>query len=248
MYETWLTLNNPVLPRKFRPKHIDGEIEEDRVIRRDAALYRFQSEIKIMKNKATRQQEKYLNIDEEMISIIREKSLITSSESETERWLLSRWEEECEREQQRSASIWLKKEEWLRNYADTYGDSIFLKDTRNTTHATKEKSADRVRNRRSYSEVVKSPFPVNRPITRNFANRRNHNREKREEQANKYPHGDNTERQVRLPKSINRNGKTYIGKSMNQSFLEERTFTDKGGGRRRCPTPDIEETMVKTIY
>lgn len=51
------------MPKKFRLKIIEGNVEEDPIIRRDTALFGFEFEIRIIK-KAMWQQETYLKIDE----------------------------------------------------------------------------------------------------------------------------------------------------------------------------------------
>ena len=52
VYDLWLGIEQPILPRKFRPMKIAGEAIEDTEIRRDTALRNFEAEVKLLKNKS----------------------------------------------------------------------------------------------------------------------------------------------------------------------------------------------------
>lgn len=123
IYEEWLERENMVIPRKFRPRLIEGEIEEDRQIRHQTAIFNFQSEIRIMKNKALRYQNKYLQMDDQMYSLIKQKSY---SDREVEEYLISVWNKDCLEQENKSKEIWVKKKIWLANYATNFGNDIFL--------------------------------------------------------------------------------------------------------------------------
>jgi len=219
IYETWVEKINPILPRKFRPKLISDEIEEDREIRKDAAIYRFKSEIQIMKNKASRNQEKYLRIDEQMCTLLKEKTM----SPEVEDWLFKEWEQECQREEQKSLYIWKKKETWLRNYSDNYGDSIFIEEEQNNTnhkHIQRERATypQPPGAPKTYSEALQSP--QNSVMAENRVRYPRRVCKSRYAVSAKVTSGN---------QNSERNGVTYIGKSRNNSFLGQSPPARKGG-------------------
>lgn len=63
IYETWVGKDTPVLPRKYRIHRIPGEPHEDEEIRKESTLHRFESDIKIMKNKSRRYELSYMKIE-----------------------------------------------------------------------------------------------------------------------------------------------------------------------------------------
>lgn len=127
IYETWIEKLNAILPQKFRPKLTTGEIDKDRIIKKNAAFYRFKSEIQILKNKTN--QGKYFRIDQQICTLLKENAM----SPEIEDWLVKEWEQECLREKQKSLDI--KKKVWLRNYSDNFGDNIFIEEEHeNTSH------------------------------------------------------------------------------------------------------------------
>ena len=120
IYDTWLGKEQPVLPRKYRPNVIPGEHNDDKEIRKENAIYAFEADIKIM-NKSRRYEESFLKIDEEMIEIIKRKSLGEVCEK-----VIEIWRTECEKEETVSADIWMKKQVWLENYEEDFGSDIFV--------------------------------------------------------------------------------------------------------------------------
>ena len=230
IYEKWALEDIPVMPRKFRPKAIPGENADDKDIRKDAALYRFTSEIKIMKNKAARNLTKYSSIDEEVRNLIKRKSEIR----EVQQWLINQWEAECRREEEKSMGFWMKRESWLNDYSKSYGRDIFIKIEETTppgtrTHGGNYKSGNINQlpwNRRKYSDVVKSPPrpSANRPVGRN----QSHN-----------SHG--TTRQQ--PYYQRRNN----GKQEQRHFLGQSISDNAGGGKHLIRDRKTDETLLKEI-
>ena len=111
VYESWLGKENPVIIRKFRPKLIIGEHEEDRTIRKENALRNVEAEIRILKNKARRHETKFRQVDDEMQTIFSRKA-----QGEVFENLKDIWKNDCEREEIKSNEIWENKKNWLDNY------------------------------------------------------------------------------------------------------------------------------------
>jgi hypothetical protein len=84
------------------------------------ALRLFESNIKLMKNKAKRCIDTFNQTDKELITIFERKS-----NGETCEKLQQLWTSECKKEE-KSLNIWEKKKVWLMDYETKYGTDIFL--------------------------------------------------------------------------------------------------------------------------
>ena len=116
VYETWVKMEIPILPRKLFPKIIWGKIEDQQIICQTAILTS-EVEIKIMKNKSIQFQEKYLKADDTVYKINNAKSkskdeeqLLTSGTKNTRNksWNLRKY------------VSWKNKQTWLESYAIKY--------------------------------------------------------------------------------------------------------------------------------
>ena len=258
-YNEWLQLENPVLPRKFRPRTISGEHEDDKKIRRDMAVKAFQAEIKILTNKAERYRTSYETVDSEMSTIFEKRS----NEEGTCEKLEVMWKKECQNEEERSIAIWAKKQEWLNNYQERFGFELFLNDVnreepsqhRNRGQFARAPQTNRNQDARNtatrqtgiHTNHVQSRPNQNINRTRtNFGpdNRRQTYSNYRNKESNNRP-GETYNRQRPTYRSnsrpIQRDGTTYIGRNVRTSFLEKIPY-DKDGGSHQT-----EETRPKTI-
>lgn len=288
IYETWVGKDTPVLPRKYRIHRIPGEPHEDEEIRKESTLHRFESDIKIMKNKSRRYELSYMKIDDELFSVIDQKSEGVVCET-----LKEIWRRECEKEERRSLEIWMKKQAWLHEYEQAFGSSIFTEDmneihtsgrrksvrrdrqVRNYSesnmaeylreHSVNHHSTDKIHNTRrkpTFSQIVSNHYSTqNRPKTEIINSRKqkscNRNRscpisQKGNYTGRKYTNRSNSDR------VIHRNGTTYIGQNVRQSFLGQfRSNRDRGGGTNKNTqidpgnggnSQDVEQTYQKEIY
>ena len=264
IYETWLGKDNPVLPRKFLPKFIPGEHDDDRNIRRENALRNFEVEIRLMKNKSSRYETKYLNFDDEMSNII-----VSNISPDMTEAVLNLWKSECENEEQKSVKIWERKQIWLERYESEYGtNSCANNDRKSRASQRVRKNANCSRNSRTSKPEVysNSENPVSKPPQRSdqkriFKQRKNNvsqrqrsnNRESRNQNLNFPP--DNSAGKTNV---VHQNGITYIGKNVSNHFLDQRGC-DKGGGTLQAPretehqlqrihdVPEMEDTNPKEL-
>jgi len=149
IYETWLEKSDPILPMKFRIIEIQGEYEEDKIIRKENSIRSFEAEVKILKNKIQRAEGKFTTIDREIFELLSQKA-----DEDIHSKLVEMWKNECEKEEQKSYMIWSKKETWYREYEGKYGSSIFV--TRSFPKTKNNTPARNASPRRTYSEVVRS--------------------------------------------------------------------------------------------
>ena len=115
--ETYETLSNllvmdpPLTPRKFVPRFIKNENEEELEIRRQLAIEKFKSEINLQKNPSEKYQERFMKIDAEMITYLTgyfENNEVCDT-------LIKEWETDCIKEEKISIQIFNKKENFFLN-------------------------------------------------------------------------------------------------------------------------------------
>ena len=261
IYVEWLEKENPVLPRKFRPRTITGEHEDDRQIRRDTAISAFKAEIRIIKNRTERYRTAYVKVDSEMSEIFEKRS---GHNDEIRDRLNMMWKKECSNEEERSESIWAKTQDWLTNYESRFGSELFINEPnhepmssgfrrnqlddrshRNATSTTVEQRRTTSTNRSAQSNTGNHGYSRNNNQRERNANYRNNNYNRgyqRPHANNARPYnGQQTFQNRQNSGPVQRNGTTYIGRNVRASFLE-RTPYDKDGG-----SGHTDETRPKTI-
>ena len=107
IYSSWRQNDPPQIPKKFQPKPIPGEKEEQRQARIILAKDQMKSEIQIMKIKADSYQKTFESIDNQMVKNIEEK--LSDIQDAIEKAKLS-WQEACSKEMNFSQEIWKKRE------------------------------------------------------------------------------------------------------------------------------------------
>ncbi|CAG2235938.1 unnamed protein product [Mytilus edulis] len=122
IYQEWRSKENPILPEKFLIREIEGECQQETEIRANLALSRLDAEISLLRTRMQRYEEKFNSIDTAMITEISER---TSGQIEEK--LQGLWKQATKREEEKSATIWLKQDEWFQNYEASYGDKSILK-------------------------------------------------------------------------------------------------------------------------
>ncbi|CAG2207068.1 unnamed protein product [Mytilus edulis] len=138
IYETWLGKEMPVIPRKLRPKTIPGEHTDDINIRRENAIRNFEVEIKPLKNKANRYEHNYKKIDEEMFE-----TFVAKFNAEITESINNLWRSDCEKEEIKSVQIWERKQLWLEEYEDHFGDLFVTEENTQVDNAYKKKTFPR---------------------------------------------------------------------------------------------------------
>ncbi|CAG2210373.1 unnamed protein product [Mytilus edulis] len=138
IYETWLGKEMPVIPRKLRPKTIPGEHTDDINIRRENAIRNFEVEIKLLKNKANRYEHNYKKIDEEMFE-----TFVAKFNAEITESINNLWRSDCEKEEIKSVQIWERKQLWLEEYEDHFGDLFVTEENTQVDNAYKKKTFPR---------------------------------------------------------------------------------------------------------
>ncbi|CAG2250860.1 unnamed protein product [Mytilus edulis] len=138
IYETWLGKEMPVIPRKLRPKTIPGEHTDDINIRRENAIRNFEVEIKLLKNKANRYEHNYKKMDEEMYE-----TFVAKFNAEITESINNLWRSDCEKEEIKSVQIWERKQLWLEEYEDHFGDLFVTEENTQVDNAYKKKTFPR---------------------------------------------------------------------------------------------------------
>ena len=107
-FEDLLSQDPPKMPRKFLPKMIVNEPEEELEIRKHLSIEKFKAEINLQRIRAEKYKERYLKIDEDMIGKIN--AIFKEGISEV---LKDQWMEECAAQKDISAKIFSDKREWF---------------------------------------------------------------------------------------------------------------------------------------
>ena len=149
-YEEWCSNDPAIIPRKYTPKLIESEPEEQKEIRMRYAKNSMKCDMEIMKLRITNFQSKYEAVDEAMISEIE----ANTKDQITKATLIELWKKECQEQEEKSKEIWKEKEEWLLK--------IELEQTLNQNY-TKEKQNNYRSNEGGNSpEYFNHEFPSNR--------------------------------------------------------------------------------------
>lgn len=126
IYNEWINLVNPVLPRKYLIREINGEQPEETKIRFELALHRFKTDIRLIEMKMHRYENSFKNIDSQMNEVIDNISTNETAEKLKEMWII-----EVSREESKSLKIWEPKEQFLLNYSCSYGKEESVSSTQN---------------------------------------------------------------------------------------------------------------------
>eukprot|EP00112_Aurelia_sp_Birch-Aquarium-sp1_P026501 Seg942.3 transcript_id=Seg942.3/GoldUCD/mRNA.D3Y31 product="hypothetical protein" protein_id=Seg942.3/GoldUCD/D3Y31 len=111
-YKEWYDSTPEKIPRKFLPKTIPGEAEEQREVRMRHAKETMKSEMEMMAIKINNFKLKYQATDQEMYSEIE----TSAYDERTKASLRQMWMKDCKLEEQNSESIWKEREELVHKY------------------------------------------------------------------------------------------------------------------------------------
>ena len=119
-YETFsnlLVMDPPQMPRKYIPRIIKNENEEELKIRRQYAIEKFKSEINQQKKPSEKYQERFMKIDAVVITYL----MGHFENTEVCDALIKEWETDCTKEEEKSIQIFNKKEDvYLNNSSSEY--------------------------------------------------------------------------------------------------------------------------------
>ena len=116
VYEAWRDQTPIILPQQVQMHNIHGEPDDHRRRRERQALDNFKTERDLLDLRAQSHEEKYRSIDEEMISIISEKSVGRCKDI-----LINMWNGEIKREEGVSLDRWKSKNLlWLKKYESDF--------------------------------------------------------------------------------------------------------------------------------
>lgn len=259
IYSSWITNNqiNPVMPRKFRPKDINGENQEDKKIRQENAVRNFESEIKIIRNKANRQDHKAKEIDDRIIADINN----STNNQEVIHILITQWTKETKKEEEKSGQIWLGKQKWLEEYGAKYQNvSTCRNPKRINKPSTGTKNArPQIRNRTStysHPQTNNGPSMDTHPQTSNGKSpitqtqHQNQTSNSKPEIPKRKDNLDTNTINHDMPRThpLIRNGTTYIGKKVKTpSFLDQHPYNRKGGGNGDKTTIRQTRSMTSNL-
>ncbi|CAG2210374.1 unnamed protein product [Mytilus edulis] len=265
IYETWLGKEMPVIPRKLRPKTIPGEHTDDINIRRENAIRNFEVEIKLLKNKANRYEHNYKKIDEEMFE-----TFVAKFNAEITESINNLWRSDCEKEEIKSVQIWERKQLWLEEYEDHFGDLFVTEENTQVDNAYKKKTFPRKERKvqRNYPgtshntddnltnqavvHVSHTPHTNIQPRNKPKCHQNQNRYSKQTTNANQNNYNlrlrRNPEPHRRQQNFVNDNGTTYIGQNVQNHFLGQRRMNDKGGGTTDRSIRNQIQSSVNTNY
>ena len=191
-------MDPPRMPRKFLPKFIENENEEELEIRRQLAIEKFKSEIHLQKKHSEKYQERFMKIEAEMMTYLTghfENNEVCDA-------LIKEWETDCTKEEEISRQIFNKKENiFLSTSSSEYrnkpnrdenanrkrDDAWFEKRKENKTpnrgNHSRSRRRSEIRNSNNRRDKTKSTERIVLP-SRNNQNRRTRN--KTEDNREKY--------------------------------------------------------------
>ena len=229
IYETWLTQEKKILPKKFLLKHIANEYIEEREIRQNTAFEKFQAEINLLKIRATRHQNKVRQIDEEMNTFLESNFTGNAQLNLKEQWL-----EEIQNEENKSLKRWASKQIWMENYEKDFEKDNFMKPkkrkspNRNRQHQTTAKPRQHFQPRMA-AKRANTPSTSTQPTQNSESERR--------QQNTRQNHTRNS------PNNTNATRNTTTTTQMKQPWSHRRTYANVV--RDHQPNPH-QETRVNS--
>lgn len=119
VYEKWRQNKDVILPRKFRPKPIDNEPEEETRIRGNLAIQKFDAEISLLRLRVPKYRAKYTNHDQVMHD-----EIANISGDDIQIKLRGLWEQKTNQDKIKSDDLLRSKQKWLEDYANNYGNAM----------------------------------------------------------------------------------------------------------------------------
>lgn len=129
LYEKWLNQSPPHIPRKYLPKHIQGEPENEEKIRYSLAIDEMKMNQELFASRATRFLSKTETADIEMKEFIQSKCTPPVLQD----LIYNIWKDDCLREEAKSRLIWEKKCRW---HEDKRMEAIYAREKNDTTNTS----------------------------------------------------------------------------------------------------------------
>ena len=237
IYTALMEENPPRMPRKLQPKFIQNESPEDTEVRKQSAIEKFNSEIKLLKAKYDRYELRVIQIDCEMLDHLKEKY-----DEETSNNLFKKWREDCSHRETRIEAELDEKENWYRSNATS---DFRREDTKNQNGFKKKQSFQKPQ----HSGNNQKSKSRHRSMQNNSERRpRSNSRDKRQTYQPKRNDSNLSQKQYigYQPTNVNdRNQKQYhhdptfqpIPKATKVQQGPKPNFTDYGGARPRNQPP-----------
>ena len=146
-FENLLSMEPPQMPRKFLPRVIPNEPEDELQIRRDLAVEKFKNEINMQKKRMEKYQEKFSKLDAEMVTHI-----TTKYGNDLYDILIKEWEIDCTKQEEISVKRFNNKEEWFLNNSESEYRNSRNNDDRRQKQRFNNNSESEYRNSRNNDE------------------------------------------------------------------------------------------------
>ncbi|CAG2214510.1 unnamed protein product [Mytilus edulis] len=251
--------------KKVKTKTIPGEHTDDINIRRENAIRNFEVEIKLLKNKANRYEHNYKKLDEEMFE-----TFVAKFNAEITESINNLWRSDCEKEEIKSVQIWERKQLWLEEYEDHFGDLFVTEENTQVDNAYKRKpfhvkkrkvqrnypgtshNTDDNLTNQAVVHVSHTPHTNIQPRNKPKCHQNQNRYSKQTTNANQNNYNlrlrRNPEPHRRQQNFVNDNGTTYIGQNVQNHFLGQRRMNDKGGGTTDRSIRNQIQSSVNTNY
>lgn len=165
LYNDWLEQNPPYLPKKYLPKPIRGEPENEERLRFNNAINEMKTNREILASRATRFKTKTEIADNEMEEFIRSKCSSTILQD----LVIEIWKEDCSKEESKSRTIWEEKCKWHEEKRTESLNKITERtDTRKSLNTARQFSNSNRQKSRTYSpkRFESRPYPNMPPLRR----------------------------------------------------------------------------------
>ena len=159
------------IPKKFREKITQQDTETQRRIKMDLSVSRFVANIKILEDKIVHYTTKYLEIDEELKA-----EITTQCPVSTHSFLFDLWEVESKAEEEKSKSIWLKKDVWIKDLPNHEKKQEMDKLTTKKKRLERKKQQENIRKKQveEMNSRISARQPEKRVHTRNVQTAEKH--------------------------------------------------------------------------
>ena len=187
IFENLLTKDPPQMPKKFLPKEIENESEEETELRKQLAVEKFKSEIALLKFRSQKYNQRFSELDAKMIT-----HFTTSFDNDKCDCLTEEWENDCRKEEEKSYKIFQSKEKFFLNNTfndfrkPRYNPNSENKKSNNNNNNNKNNNNNNNNNRgrRNNKDQYPSQQRNTRSRSRSDSKNRNQNRENNPQNQN----------------------------------------------------------------
>ena len=198
-------------------------------------LERFQAEINLLKIRAQRHHNNYMNIDEEMNSFLESRY---SSENLSS--LLDLWKNETSGEELKSVKRWKSKQKWLKQYEKELKQSDFVK-----TPFPKEHPTQQERSTAESAHFVHHSHGFNEGTTRQRHQRRPRNNQQRNTSNRRYftnPTPTRPSRSTSQRNTLNENSPRRYASTLQEMYARRPRHQNRAALREHGTNTNYSET------